>query len=183
MENRPGVYQFLNLVNGNRYIGSSRNIKYRITIHLAKLRGGYHPNPYLQAAWLKYGEGSFLIEAVEYADDNLACEQTWIDQCSPEYNLSALATGIAHTEETKRKISEGRSRWLKSGGAEHLSAKISELYNDPGYKERRKAGLESEETRSKISAGVRAKVSDKEWLAKRNAAIKESWRKRKLAYT
>lgn len=181
MRNSPGVYQFFNLVNGKRYIGSSAKVKYRVMIHLARLRGGYHPNAHLQNAWNKYGEPSFMVEAVEYAEDNFVCEQLWIDQCKPEYNLTTSATGIAHTEESKRKISIGRTNWLKSGGADHLSNKITELHSDPGYSARRKAGLDSEETRAKISAGVRAKTSDKEWLAKRNAAIKASWEKRKLA--
>ena len=181
MLHEPGVYQFLNLINGNRYIGSSSDVKYRVIIHIARLRGGYHPNKYLQNAWNKYGEQSFMVEAVEYTKSHLSCEQVWIDECSPEYNLTATATGIKHTKETREKISKGRSAWLKSGGADHLSKKITELYTDPEYKARRKAGLDSDETRAKISAGVRAKVADKEWLAKRNAAIKASWEKRKYA--
>jgi group I intron endonuclease len=181
MEHKPGVYQILNLVNGKRYIGSSADVKCRVIIHVARLRGGYHPNRHLQSAWNKYGESSFLLEAVEYAEDSVSCEQVWIDFCKPEYNASTLATGIAHTEESRRKISQGRTKWLSEGGAAHLSVVVTSMHEDPVFRARWLAGVSSEATKAKISAGVRAKTADKEWLAKRNAAIKASWVKCRLA--
>ena len=62
-----GVYAICNLFDGRAtaYIGSSKDIERRWRDHVALLRSGRHPNPYLQAAWDKYGEAAFEFYVIE----------------------------------------------------------------------------------------------------------------------
>ena len=42
-----GVYCIINLKNGKRYIGSSKNMRQRLWSHRAELRHNKHENPHL----------------------------------------------------------------------------------------------------------------------------------------
>lgn len=77
-----GVYQIRCLPTGKVYIGSAVNLGRRWQQHRSSLRRGEHGNPYLQQAWMKYGEDQFefsVLECVE-RDNLLLKEQFWIDQ-------------------------------------------------------------------------------------------------------
>ena len=60
-----GIYQILNLNNGKRYVGQSRQVDQRIKNHIRKLRKNKHKNNILQRAWNKHGEKSFLFQVLE----------------------------------------------------------------------------------------------------------------------
>lgn len=85
---RCGIYIIFNLVNGKRYIGSSKNLYNRINQHYQDLRNGKHHNTHLQASWNKYGEESFTASVLEYCNesDQYLREQYYIDIIQPEYN-------------------------------------------------------------------------------------------------
>lgn len=57
-----GIYQIVNTVNKNKYIGQSINIKDRIIRHRYQLNNNIHNNQKLQNAWNKYGEDFFKFE-------------------------------------------------------------------------------------------------------------------------
>lgn len=106
-----GIYQIRNQLNGKRYIGSSVNLRKRWYVHLSRLRSGQHPNPYLQAAFRKYGETAFEFSVLEHANpENLIeHEQHYLDTLGPEYNIAPTAgscLGCRRSPETRRKISE-----------------------------------------------------------------------------
>lgn len=61
-----GIYMIENIVTLDRYIGSSIDILRRCLAHRAGLRRGAHENRFLQNAWNKYGEESFLFGVVEH---------------------------------------------------------------------------------------------------------------------
>jgi group I intron endonuclease len=80
---QSGIYVILNLANGKFYLGSAVKISQRWHHHLSSLRRGVHENPYLQAAWKKYGEDNFQFEVVERVEDSFwltAREQVWINE-------------------------------------------------------------------------------------------------------
>jgi group I intron endonuclease len=57
-----GIYKIVNQINGNFYVGSSKNIRRRWKEHLQKLKSNNHQNILLQRSWNKYGENNFRFE-------------------------------------------------------------------------------------------------------------------------
>lgn len=92
MENRPGIYAIVNVVNDNKYIGQAANIGKRWYQHKIQLKSNCHFNQYLQNAYNKYGKANFSFIVLEYCESSLKYllnerEQYWIDKLNPEYNL------------------------------------------------------------------------------------------------
>lgn len=95
-----GVYAIVNMVNGTRYIGSTKkSAAHRFMTHRRLLRSGKHPNHSLQAAWVEHGEDAFIIEALESVDpdDRLLeiAEGRWIKHFS-ELREGALYNKDVH---------------------------------------------------------------------------------------
>ena len=113
---KSGVYQFKNKVNNKVYIGSSKNIYYRLKDHLKTLHANRHYNNYFQSSWNKYGEENFEFSILELCDveNILIIEQKYIDSnnaCNSEfgYNLMPNAlnnSGYKWTDEYKIKRSK-----------------------------------------------------------------------------
>ena len=59
-----GIYKIENKIDGKKYIGQSVNIKERWYEHKYDLRHNIHDNSYLQNAWNKYAEKSFIFSIV-----------------------------------------------------------------------------------------------------------------------
>jgi group I intron endonuclease len=55
------VYAIKNIVTGMSYVGSTIDWKHRKSSHLSLLRRGMHHSQWLQRAWNKYGESSFIF--------------------------------------------------------------------------------------------------------------------------
>ena len=64
--NKSGIYKLANKINGNFYIGSSKNLELRWKQHKYNLKRKKHINIILQRSWDKYGEKSFDFEIIEY---------------------------------------------------------------------------------------------------------------------
>jgi group I intron endonuclease len=129
--NTQGIYGIKCLANNKFYIGQTFCFYNRLQQHLSRLRGNDHENKYLQRAWNKYGEASFvLIELEVIANDNSLCEreQYWINfthshdkNCG--YNLapahkSGYKSSIIAKENEKKLISRLKkiiSRFVKTG--------------------------------------------------------------------
>lgn len=85
----PGIYRIRNIDTGKSYIGQTKDISARWRQHRSQLRCGTHGNAKLTRAWRKYGEASFVYEAVLY------CETAELDRLEKaliakygSYNLS-----------------------------------------------------------------------------------------------
>lgn len=107
LNNKCGVYIITNLVNGKKYIGSSKNLKDRLQRHIWELNKGIHINTHLQNSWNKYGEDSFQYSVLEYCSEEVqfSRENFFIETILPEYNIEIGAMEIKHSKETKEKIS------------------------------------------------------------------------------
>lgn len=108
-----GIYAIVNKLNGNRYIGSSENIKKRWANHIKRLKNNNHHSRHLQSAWNKYGEEYFdfvlLMNCVP--EELIRNEQRFFDACLPEYNVSPVAgrtSGIIRSEEYRKKQSRSQ---------------------------------------------------------------------------
>lgn len=88
-----GIYKITNLTNNKVYIGSTKNIEHRFHEHLSKLKGGYHINKHLQAAFDKYGESNFKFELLREASEGILrrAEQFYINKyqsINPKYGYN-----------------------------------------------------------------------------------------------
>lgn len=59
LRHQCGVYLIFNLINGKRYVGSSKDIYNRFYEHIHNLNHQKGHNAHLQNAWNKYGEDNF----------------------------------------------------------------------------------------------------------------------------
>lgn len=115
-EKISGIYRIVNTVTQTVYIGSSVDIHNRWKQHLYVLRKNAHHSKYLQNAWNKYGQDSFLMEIVEKVEPDksslLEKEQYYIDVLKPGYNGCPKAgsrLGSKQSDETRQKISQGNT--------------------------------------------------------------------------
>lgn len=174
-----GIYCIQNNITGKRYIGSSIDVKRRLSEHRSDLRSGKHANPYLQASFNSHGEAEFTFSLVEKVDrPNLASrEKYWIDYydsfiSNNGYNVEAPYRGPV-LEETKAKISaanKGKVRTPEMRKAASDLRKGQAAWNrgltkdDPRLEKCiRKPGAfhHTEETKKKISinrTGIKPKV-------------------------
>ena len=107
---KSGIYMFINMISGKRYIGSSVDIYNRIHEHVHNLNNGISHNAHFQASWNKHGEDAFMFGVLEFCPEEVRFdrEQYYIDTLKPEYNLTLNVVanfGHAVSEETKEKIS------------------------------------------------------------------------------
>lgn len=77
---KSGVYKIVNTITGKTYIGSSIDIKTRFNRHKSALSRNKHPNPILQASWIKHGSAAFIFEVLEW--------------CSPAETMDRETTAI-----------------------------------------------------------------------------------------
>lgn len=169
---KSGVYSITNICNKKMYVGSSKNIKARKYEHLYELRKNKHHNKYLQRAYNKYGEKSFIWNILEYVELNenielsknslLEREQYWIDfleTVSNGYNLLPNAgsrLGSPHSQETKNKmLGNTNAKGIKKIFTEEHKYNIS--CSKIGKTSPRKGINLSEEQKEKISKSMMGK--------------------------
>jgi len=121
-QGKSGVYRWTNKTNGKTYVGSSCNLRVRLTNyynvkHLSKWDG------LMVRALLKFGYSNFKLEILEYClpEDVINREQYYLDLLQPEYNIYKVAgspSGYKHTEETLAKLRE-----IKKGNKHPLFGK------------------------------------------------------------
>lgn len=184
----PVIYWIRNVANGKFYVGSSTQRYVRWRTHKKKLRANTHHCPHLQAAWNKYGEGSFefsVVERVVNEADLHAAEDRWLSEHVGKphcYNAGRRAgapmrgrTGAAHPsfgkplpKAQKEKLREAAlEQWKTSDprtGRTHspeVRAKIKEKVQKSVAEGRGGCFIPSEETRAKMSEGLRGNQNAK----------------------
>ena len=187
-----GVYQILNTVNGDCYIGSSVNIKVRWSQHKTSLTKSKNGSLKLQHAWDKYGKNSFkfnILEIVtEYKGELYKREQYYIDvfdSVDNGYNICIAAgsrAGTTCSEETKAKMSiaqkgkvtsaETRKNISKAlSGFKHSENTIeNKRINSIGSKNGFYGKKHSEETLKRMSDAKLGKKASKETREKLSKA-------------
>lgn len=138
LENRdkPGIYRWINKLNGNSYVGSGINLSKRISDYYKESELKRNPRP-IHAALLKHGYPNFTLEVLEYCklDELIKREQYYLDLLNPEYNILKHAyslLGFKHSDENiakfkLRTISEEHKNILSSV---HLGKEVSQETRD-----------------------------------------------------
>lgn len=112
---KSGIYIWINLINGKKYIGSSVDLSIRFQRY-------FNTNYLIKdncmkicRSLLKYGYSKFKLEILEYCEPSklLEREKYFIDLLSPEYNISlnpsSLFLGQKHSPEARQKMSEAKT--------------------------------------------------------------------------
>jgi group I intron endonuclease len=149
INNKSGIYAFVNIENNNTYIGSAKNLKNRFKQHYNGLRS----NIILQKAIKKYGIDNFYFIVLEYCEikDLISREQFYIDQLQPTYNIlfkAGSTLGYKHSEEILKSLSGENHPLFSKTHSEKSKIKISESLIGL---------LKSEETKNKISNTMKSK--------------------------
>ena len=114
LKDKRGIYSFVNLINGNQYIGSAKDFYLRLNEHLDNKKS----NLALQKAFIKYGLDQFKFCVYEYFTYESKIishkaltdlETTYINRFNFDnlYNFKTTATsslGYKHTEEARSKM-------------------------------------------------------------------------------
>ena len=170
----PGVYVITNVVNGKRYVGSSRNVKRRGRKHAWELDKGLHTNEHLLRAWRAYGPTAFLFSVLAYVpiDQLLDCEQRYIDLLGGAgaagcYNIVPDARRQIVSDETRLKLSQalrGKKKMpLSAEAREKIAAQLRGRTLSPDNITKRKATMAARtpEQRAAIAEKVSAKLRGK----------------------
>ena len=149
IRNRPGIYCFVNVTNGNTYVGSAKNLRIRLKGHYL----GTRSNLILQKAISKYGISQFYFVVLEYCEieDLIKREQYYIDQLNPIYNILKVAgssLGYRHTEEYKELFSGEKHPFF---GKTHTESTKNQI------RESMLGSTRSEEVKKKISDSLKSK--------------------------
>lgn len=118
MEN-SGIYQIVNKITNECYVGSSINLKKRKNDHFYLLRKKKHYNNFLQNSFNKHGENNFEFNIISLCDKTLCIkmEQHFINEIKPLFNINPTAgnsLGVKHTQETIEKIRQSQTGKKKS---------------------------------------------------------------------
>lgn len=125
MEKISGVYIIRNIINGKVYIGSSKDITHRWSLHKSDLNKNKHHSRHLQTSWNKYGKENFEFKILEKVNEDILCEieQKYIEfykshKRNNGYNINPNAgssAGRKVSEETKKKASDRmKLKWVKN---------------------------------------------------------------------
>ena len=104
-----GVYKITNIITGDFYIGSSKDIKYRWATHKCPSVHKQRPNSKLYKDMSSYGLDNFTIEVIEETTDLHNREQYYIECLKPSYNnYRANGIDIKRKKETTRRYKKER---------------------------------------------------------------------------
>ena len=136
LEGLSGVYCIININNGKRYIGSSKNIYQRLLKHRSLLRNNKHENVILNNSWKKHGENSFDWYILEICNEEELTirEQFYIDTLLSEYNITKLVIRNVLSKESRIKQSETRKNRMRNGTILTNNTKSISIYNLDGVK-------------------------------------------------
>ena len=143
-----GIYALVNIWNGKRYIGQSKDVCRRHRKHLSDLLGNRHRNQHLQLAFNRYAfvsEFVFDFVLIEECSSELldAREIYWIsyfhtmdDECG--YNLKSGGNAKSYySKESRRKMSEAQLGHKPPENAIIASTmRLNSLWQDAEYRQK-----------------------------------------------
>ena len=108
-----GVYKITNIITGDFYIGSSKNVRSRWAVHKCHSTWKNYPNNPMYLDMQKYGVDNFVFEVLEVVEqDKLkVTEQQFIEKLQPTYNSNnAKGLNIERRKEYKKEYNKSDKR-------------------------------------------------------------------------
>lgn len=177
-EKISGIYKIENTITHKVYIGQSCDIYTRWQHHIGRLKIGKHYNSHLQKSWDKYGSENFSFEILERCNkeqiDNR--ERFYIKKYNStnyEYGYNLESGGSlykTHSEETKRKISEGNKGKTCSDESKKRMSEIQKVAQ--------RGKKLSDVTKRKIGEALKGRVYSDETIEK----FRELHKRENLSY-
>jgi group I intron endonuclease len=158
---KSGIYRFTNKLNGNFYIGSSKDLRVRFyTYYKTNLLSRSLNNTIIAKALLKYGFYNFSIYILEYCDVSvlLEREQYYLDLLKPSYNIAKIAgsnLGVSYSEEVKEKTRQSRLGKIHKEETKNLMSLAHSGMNNSMF-----GKLHTEQSKSLMSLAKIGKVHD-----------------------
>ena len=167
-KNKAGIYQLINKITGDFYIGQSSNLSARFVKYysLSYLNSN---NFIISRALLKYGYSNFSIKILEYCDKSvlLKREQYYLDELNPIYNIlkkAGSSLGFKHSAESNLKKSQALKGKYLGNKSHHFGKKATaytkELMSNKKLLDKNPmfGKTHSEETKNLIRAKKEGKV-------------------------
>lgn len=157
-----GIYLIQNVITGERYVGSSRDVYHRRNQHFSELQKGVHRNNRIQSSYNQYGKENFIfnvLEDVENKDDLVLREQYWLDTINPEYNLLKTANNNTLTrsefllEKYKRHGDLIRGKKASEETKKKQTLGLLEYWATPGIKDSRRLTQDQKNHLSEVNTG------------------------------
>ena len=134
-KNKAGVYQFINLLTEESYVGSSTNlsVRFRQYYNYNYISSPARGKSVIYLSILRNGYSNFSLTILEYCEikDCINREQFYIDLIKPSMNILQMAgssLGFKHSEETKALISLANSGINHSlYGKKHLAETLAKM--------------------------------------------------------
>lgn len=128
------VYQITNTITQEFYIGATKNLYYRLRLHLCHLRKNYRDHPKLQDAFNIYGENAFYSTILEKTTNLKEREEYWMNKLQPAYNkIFSLNGKVIYPQEHRDKISAGMKRAILENRAS-CNKKAIDVFDINGVK-------------------------------------------------
>ena len=111
-----GVYKITNTVNGCFYIGSSLNVKHRMSVHRCKSMWKQLPSNKMYQDMAEIGVEKFTFEIIEECDKSVLREreQYYIELLQPQYNqLYAKGWNIERHKKTREAFEKTERRKIQ----------------------------------------------------------------------
>lgn len=99
-----GIYQIVNTITSDCYIGSSNDLEKRKKEHFYESTWRNKPNKQLYKDMKQYGKDNFLFKPIWLCnpEDLKKYEQAAIEKYNPKYNVFAAYTGMSKKEYQKQ---------------------------------------------------------------------------------
>ena len=124
-----GVYKITNIINGDCYIGSSKDIERRWKRHLYLFqKQGKHYEYHLYRAFRKFGIENFSFTVLELCQEEqlIELEQKYYSIYNPAYNIIQPKENPACNEEVKKKMKQE----CKKAFARHSEETKEKIYRN-----------------------------------------------------
>lgn len=177
--NIAGVYCISCQGDSKQYIGLSKDIMRRLSVHFTDLANNTHPNEHLQSAWNKYGARSFYVSVLDYNSVDLGDREIeWIsafDSFNNGFNKTPGGDGITElSEEDAKKAQVTRTKALNTAEVKEKIGKAATRMWNNDYERMCQARVEGAYNHwSKYSAEERTARALRIWEKRRANNLKK----------